>query len=497
MIDSYHFAMRQGRVSFLRALTLLLILALTQSVHFAFTANADADSEFIIVFDPEVPRTTSDKIIQNADGLSIRRFAKVFNGTLVSGPADKILALANNPKVQLVEEDLAVSIFAVQNPAPWGLDRIDQQGLPLNSSFDDRNFQGANTLSYVVDTGIDSTNTDFEGRVRSGYDIVRGDGSFSDCHGHGTHVAGIVGSKTFGVAKQTALIPVRVLGCDGLGTYSSVIAGLNWIAANHQPGDAAVVNMSLGGVASSTLDEAVSNLVTKGISVVVAAGNDNVDACDTSPARAPEAITVGATGTFNSYDDRASYSNFGTCLDIFAPGTSITSTWLGTNTANTISGTSMAAPHVAGLIARLLGQYRGLTPAQVVRSVKTSSTKNLVTLAGSGSPNNLAYLYVEPDITSVSLSVTGSAKTVARREVVSISAVSSVDGKITFRSNGKRIPGCISVKTVALTATCQWKSAFTGVNQLSAQVTPTDLASNEMAISTNYSISVVPRIGVR
>jgi hypothetical protein len=157
----------------------------------------------------------------------------------------------------------------------------------------------------------------------------------------------------------------------------------------------------------------------------------------------------------------------------------------------------MAAPHVAGLIARLLGQYRGLTPAQVVRSVKTSSTKNLVTLAGSGSPNNLAYLYVEPDITSVSLSVTGSAKTVARREVVSISAVSSVDGKITFRSNGKRIPGCISVKTVALTATCQWKSAFTGVNQLSAQVTPTDLASNEMAISTNYSISVVPRIGVR
>ena len=489
--------MRKGPQSIFVAFALLLSLALSQSTNSALAAEDGPYSDFIVIFDPEVSRTTSNKIILNSEGQLIRGYSKVFNGTLVSGPTTKMLALAKNPKVLSVEENLEVSIFAVQDPAPWGLDRIDQELLPLNSSFDDRNFQGANTISYIVDTGIDSTNTDFEGRVRSGYDAIQGVGSYSDCHGHGTHVAGIVGSKTFGVAKQTALVPVRVLNCDGEGSYSSVIAGLNWIAANHRPGDAAVVNMSLGGVTSSTLDEAVSNLFSKGITVVVAAGNENENACSYSPARAPEAITVGATGSMTSYDERASYSNFGSCLDIFAPGTSIPSTWLGAQTYNTISGTSMAAPHVAGLIARFIGQYPGLTPAQITRSIKSSSIKNQVTLAGTGSPNNLAYLYVEPDITNVVLGVTGSAKTVTRGETLVISAVSNVDGKITFRSNGKRISGCISVKTISLTATCQFRSSLMGSNQLSAQITPTEIASNEMATSSNYPINVVRRTGRR
>jgi subtilisin family serine protease len=488
---------RKEKLSIFGALALLVSLAVSQSTNSALAAEDGPYSDFIVIFEPEVSRTTSNKIILNSDGQLIRGYSKVFNGTLVSGPTTKMLALAKNPKVLSVEENLEVSIFAVQDPAPWGLDRIDQESLPLNSTFDDRNFQGANTISYIVDTGIDSTNTDFEGRVRSGYDAIQGVGSYSDCNGHGTHVAGIVGSKTFGVAKQTALVPVRVLNCDGEGSYSSVIAGLNWIAATHRPGDAAVVNMSLGGVTSSTLDEAVSNLFSKGITVVVAAGNDNDNACSYSPARAPEAITVGATGSMTSLDERASYSNFGSCLDIFAPGTSIPSTWLGAQTYNTISGTSMAAPHVAGLIARFIGQYPGLTPAQITRSIKSSSIKNQVSLAGTGSPNNLAYLYVEPDITNVVLGVTGSAKTVARGENVVISAVSNVDGKITFRANGKRIPGCISVKTVSLTATCQWKSSLMGSNQLSAQITPTEIASNEMATSSNYPISVGRRTGRR
>jgi len=496
-VNSYYSLVRKEKLSIFGALALLVSLAVSQSTNSALAAEDGPYSDFIVIFEPEVSRTTSNKIILNSDGQLIRGYSKVFNGTLVSGPTTKMLALAKNPKVLSVEENLEVSIFAVQDPAPWGLDRIDQESLPLNSTFDDRNFQGANTISYIVDTGIDSTNTDFEGRVRSGYDAIQGVGSYSDCNGHGTHVAGIVGSKTFGVAKQTALVPVRVLNCDGEGSYSSVIAGLNWIAATHRPGDAAVVNMSLGGVTSSTLDEAVSNLFSKGITVVVAAGNDNDNACSYSPARAPEAITVGATGSMTSLDERASYSNFGSCLDIFAPGTSIPSTWLGAQTYNTISGTSMAAPHVAGLIARFIGQYPGLTPAQITRSIKSSSIKNQVSLAGTGSPNNLAYLYVEPDITNVVLGVTGSAKTVARGENVVISAVSNVDGKITFRANGKRIPGCISVKTVSLTATCQWKSSLMGSNQLSAQITPTEIASNEMATSSNYPISVGRRTGRR
>lgn len=489
--------MRKRKQSIFGALALVLSLALSQMTNSALAAEDGSYSDFIVVFEPEVSRTTSNKIILNSDGQLIRGYSKVFNGTLVSGPTGKMLALAKNPKVLSVEENLEVSIFAVQDPAPWGLDRIDQEFLPLNSTFDDRGFQGANTISYIVDTGIDSTNTDFEGRVRSGYDAILGVGSYSDCHGHGTHVAGIVGSKTFGVAKQTALVPVRVLDCEGVGSYSSVIAGLNWIAANHRPGDAAIVNMSLGGEVSSTLDEAVSNLFSRGITVVVAAGNDNINACGSSPARAAEAITVGATGSVNSYDARANYSNFGPCLDIFAPGTSITSTWLGSQTINTISGTSMAAPHVAGLIARFIGQYPGLSPLQITRSIKSSSIKNQVSLAGTGSPNNLAYLYVEPDITSVALGVTGSVKIATRGETVVISAVSNVDGKITFRANGKRISGCISVKTISLTATCQWKSSFTGSNQLSAQITPTEIASNESAVSSNYPISVVRRTGRR
>jgi subtilisin family serine protease len=315
-----------------------------------------------------------------------------------------------------------------------------------------------------------------------------------DCNGHGTHVAGTIGSKTFGVAKKTTLIPVRVLDCAGSGLYSSVIAGLNWIAGNYIPGEPAVVNMSLGGPASSTLDEAVNNLISKGLSVVVAAGNDNLNACDYSPARTPDAITVGAT---NTDDSRASYSNFGSCLDIFAPGTSIPSTWLGVNYYAILSGTSMAAPHVAGVIVRFLAQYPGLSPAQVTKSIKTSSTKNLVTSGGTGSPNRLVYLTVLPDTTNVALSVAGSTQTVASRQLLTISAVSNVAGKVTFRANGKVIPGCKGVRTVSLTATCPWRSSVKGTNQLSAQIIPTEIAENEVATSSNYSITVTPRTGPR
>ncbi|MEJ6574069.1 MAG: S8 family peptidase [Actinomycetes bacterium] len=497
--------MRIGSKAASGALAMLLLIALNQSTNFATAAgssssNGNTYAEFIVAFEPKVSRATSNKIIADAGGEIIRKFARVLNGSVVNGTFAKMLALAKNPNVLFVEENLEVSATAIQNSgpwgasAPWGLDRIDQQALPLSSTYDDGDFQGANSNSYVVDSGIDPSNTDFEGRVATGYDAVQDGLTTGDCNGHGTHVAGTIGSRTFGVAKQTNLIPVRVLGCDGSGYYSWVIAGLNWIAGNYSSGDVAVVNMSLGGPTSSALDEAVSNLISRGISVVIAAGNDNLDACDYSPARTSEAITVGAT---NSDDSRASYSNYGTCLDIFAPGTAIESTWLGTSYYAILNGTSMAAPHVAGIIVRFLSQYPGLTPTQVANSIKTSSTKNLVTSAGTGSPNRLAYLTVLPDTTNVSLSVAGSARTVSSRELITISAVSNVAGKITFKANGKPIPGCKGVRTVALTATCQWKSSVKGTNQLSAKIIPTVIAENEAATSTNYSITVSPRTGPR
>ena len=357
----------------------------------------DPCSDFIIVFKPGLARADSANLLNAANAQVKREFSSIFNGALINGPLSKMQALAQNPNVLVVEDDLEVKMSTTYSTNSWGLDRIDQRLLPLNSSFNDSDQSGSNSYSYVVDTGIDATNSDFEGRVTPGYTaVLDGNGSL-DCNGHGTHVAGIIGGKNYGVAKKTTLIPVRVLDCTGSGSYSSVISGLDWIAANYRAGDAAVVNMSLGGPASSTLDGAIKNLIAKGINVVVAAGNSSADACNYSPSRVPDAITVGAT---SSNDARASYSNYGSCLDIFAPGSLITSTWLGANGTNTISGTSMASPHVAGIVARFIAQYSGLTPQQVANSVKKSATLDLVTDPGTNSINALSYVEILPDTTT-------------------------------------------------------------------------------------------------
>jgi subtilisin family serine protease len=358
---------------------------------------ADPCSDFIVVFEPGFARDKSNELLKNSSAQVKRQFNSIFNGTLVTGPLSKMQALANNPNVLVVEDDLEMAAVALESPAPWGLDRIDQRALPLSNSFNDSDLSGVNTYSYVVDTGIDASNVDFAGRVAPGFTAIADGRGSLDCNGHGTHVAGIIGGTQYGVAKNTNLIPVRVLDCTGSGSYSSVISGLDWIAANYRTGDAAVVNMSLGGPASSTLDGAIKNLVSKGITVVVAAGNSNADACNYSPSRVPEAITVGAT---ESNDSRASYSNYGSCLDVFAPGSAITSTWLGTNSTNVLSGTSMASPNVAGVVARFLANNSTLTPAQVANSIIGSSTKGVVLNAGSGSANQLVYLDVLPDTTT-------------------------------------------------------------------------------------------------
>jgi len=282
----------------------------------------------------------------------------------------------------------AVRVAAVQLSAPWGLDRVDQRLLPLTSSFNDGDNSANGVGVYVVDTGINTLLSEFEGRLTAGYSAVAG--GIEDCNGHGTHVAATIAGRTYGIAKSATIVPVRVLDCAGSGTYSSVIAGLDWIAASAPSGVSAVVNMSLGGPASSTLDAAVKSLISRGVSVVVAAGNSNTDACTASPARVAEAITVGAT---TISDSRASYSNFGTCLDLFAPGSAITSAWTGSASAtNTISGTSMASPHVAGIIARFIAANPSLSPSQVASSLKSGATQGVIGSVGSGSVNLLAYL---------------------------------------------------------------------------------------------------------
>lgn len=360
-------------------------------------STAEPCSTYIVVFTPGTPASDRSNAVAATKSKVVREFSNVFKGALISGPASKIAALAKNPNVKYLEPDAAVNNTAVQLSSPWGLDRVDQRFLPLTSTFDDGSNNAPGVNVYVVDTGINSAHSEFDGRIAPGYSSIAG--GIEDCNGHGTHVSGIIAGTTYGVSKKATIVPVRVLDCAGSGTYSSVIAGLDWIAANAPTGVSAVVNMSLGGPASSTLDSAVKALITRGITVVAAAGNSNTDACTASPARVAEAITVGAT---TNQDSRATYSNFGTCLDVFAPGSSITSSWIGTSSAtNTISGTSMAAPHVAGIIARFIAANPTLAPSQIASSLATAATLNIVTNAGSGSANRFVFLDFNSDGSTV------------------------------------------------------------------------------------------------
>jgi len=294
--------------------------------------------------------------------------------------------LAREPGVKYVQQDAAVRIVENQPNATWGLDRVDQQSLPLNGLYS-YNTTGRDVNVYVIDTGIRRTHVDFGGRAYPGTDTV-GDGwNGDDCNGHGTHVAGTVGGSTYGVAKNAKLYSVRVLNCQGFGAWSGVIAGVDWVTANHvKP---AVANMSLGGNAYQAADDAVTNSINAGVVYAIAAGNSNAPACSYSPARTPNAITVGAT---TNLDARSWFSNYGTCVDLFAPGGNITSAWWTSDTAvNTISGTSMAAPHVAGAAALYLEARPCATPAEVRDALVEHATSGVVTNPGAGSPNLLLY----------------------------------------------------------------------------------------------------------
>ena len=360
--------------------------------------RAKADNEriphqYIVVFHDWAVGETGDSSVapgmaatmRDLYGGEIRHvFKHALNGYSARMKREEALALSDDPRVAYVEEDGVVETVATQSGATWGLDRVDQRSRPLSGTYT-YNWTGSGVRVYVIDTGILTGHAQFGGRASNVYDVNGGNGQ--DCNGHGTHVSGTVGGSTYGVAKSAMLRGVKVFQCANTTSTSNIIAGVNWVTANRiLP---AVANMSVGGPASSSMDTAVQNLINSGVTVAVAAGNSGADACTQSPARLGAAITVGST---TSTDARSSFSNYGTCVDLFAPSSSITSAWYTSTTAtNTISGTSMASPHVAGAAALYKQAVPSASPATIRNALVNNSTTNVITGAGTGSPNRLLY----------------------------------------------------------------------------------------------------------
>jgi subtilisin family serine protease len=318
-----------------------------------------------------------------------RTFTHALEGYSIEATELEARRIAADPAVDYVQRNAR---FHISETGSWGIDRIDQRDLPLDGAYNAPG-DGSGVTAFIIDTGIRTSHSEFGGRASTGTDTV-GDGqNGQDCHGHGTHVAGTVGGATYGVAKNVDLVAVRVLDCEGSGTTEGVVAGVDWVTANHN--GPSVANMSLGGPLDPALDDAVANSIASGVTYAIAAGNGNIiglpqDACTVSPARTPEAITVGAT---QIDDNSASFSNNGMCLDMWAPGVDITSAWnTDDNATNTISGTSMATPHVTGAAALYLSGNPGASPQEVRDGMVANATPDHVANPGLGSPNALLYV---------------------------------------------------------------------------------------------------------
>lgn len=349
---------------------------------------------YIVVFNKATTEATVSTVattVESMGGTIHFSYGAALDGFAATMPAAALETIQKDSNIAFIEADQTIQLYDTQTNATWGLDRIDQRDRPLSTTYT-YNQTGAGVAAYIIDTGIRQSHNQFGGRAVHGYTAINDGNGSNDCNGHGTHVAGTVGGSVHGVAKQVTLYAVRVLGCTGSGTNSGVIAGVNWVTQHHTGSNPAVANMSLGGGISSALDTAVNNSINDGVSYAIAAGNSNANACNYSPARVAAAITVGST---TSSDARSSFSNYGTCLDIFAPGSSITSAWHTSNTAtNTISGTSMAAPHVAGGAALYLQTNPSASPTTVRNALVNNATSGRLSSIGSGSPNLLLYTLI-------------------------------------------------------------------------------------------------------
>ncbi|WP_031011372.1 S8 family peptidase [Streptomyces sp. NRRL F-5727] len=354
-------------------------------------AEGTIPGSYIVTLDESAQaETAKGRAIPGKFGATIKRtYTSAVNGYAIEVSEAQAKKLAADPAVKSVVQNRVFTVDATQpSPPSWGLDRIDQKALPLNQSYTYPDTAGQGVTAYIIDTGVRISHSDFGGRAANGYDAIDNDNTAQDGHGHGTHVAGTVAGSSYGVAKKAKIVGVRVLDNNGSGTTDQVVAGIDWVTRNAvKP---AVANMSLGGGVDTVLDQAVRNSIAAGITYAVAAGNDSSNASNYSPARVTEAITVGST---TSSDARSSFSNYGSVLDIFAPGSSIKSSWNTSDTAtNTISGTSMATPHVAGAAAVYLADNPTATPAQVSTALTTAATPNVVTSPGTGSPNKLLFV---------------------------------------------------------------------------------------------------------
>jgi subtilisin family serine protease len=344
--------------------------------------------QYIVVLQDNVadPATVARDLVNAAGGSLLRVYTSAIKGFAARLSAPAAAALQGNPLVAYVEADQVVRADVTQtmdaNGDPWGLDRIDQTALPLSRTYS-YTATGAGVHAYIIDTGIWTMHAEFGGRANNPFDALHLTGE--DCNGHGTHVAGTIGAATYGIAKAVSLHGVRVLGCGGLGLNSDVIAGVDWVRANRI--NPAVANMSLGGGKSAALDQAVTNLWNSGVFLAVAAGNDNVDACTQSPSGAPSVFTVAAS---TKTDAKASFSNWGTCVEAYAPGSAIVSTYLG-GTTMSLSGTSMASPHVAGVGVLYKATFGDAPSATVSNWIISNSTAGVITGNGNGTPNRLLF----------------------------------------------------------------------------------------------------------
>jgi subtilisin family serine protease len=348
----------------------------------AASPSASDRASYIVVLKSSVanPAAVAQEQAARFNGTVTHVYSHALKGYSLTLPVAAVAGIAADPRVDYVEADGVITADTTQTGATWGIDRIDQRSLPLSGTYT-YFATGSGVKAYIIDTGIRFTHTQFGGRAIKGVDEVTVGGSASDCNGHGTHVSGTVGGSTYGVAKAVTLVAVRVLGCTGSGSTSGVIAGVDWVTGNHLAGQSAVANMSLGGSASTSLDTAVNNSINDGVSYAIAAGNGDIfgnaqNACNFSPARVAAAMTISAT---DRTDTKASWANYGSCVDWFAPGVSITSAWYSSDTAtNTISGTSMATPHTTGVAALYLQGHPGSSPSTVRTALFNLTTKSIV-----------------------------------------------------------------------------------------------------------------------